>query len=348
MMFDYESSVLTVPSLFIDEYMTACPSVYPLIYLYSLRRAGNNESVSFAEIAAFFNILESDVHNAWRHWDTAGIVSLKDDGGEVAVTFLPPEQWRKTAAVKPAPVVLHKNPAPAPAGERPHYNVDELTFFRSESKEAAHLFSCAETALGKLLTYHDMNVLFGFYDWLRLPVDVLEFLLGYCADAERRDLRYIEKCALDWADNGIDTVEKAREYVSNFNGEERVLLLTMGSNAGFPTPTQRKYINKWRNEWNMPMPLILEACDRAAVQIGKPKFTYVDKILNAWHKAGATTLESVLAADEAFTKGREVALMPAKTQKQNNSRFANFTQRKNDHAHLENLQRQYNLRAMKG
>lgn len=356
MMFDYESTVLTVPALFIDHYMTACPSVYVLIYLYSLRRAGAGEAASATEIAAHFNILETDVHNAWRHWEAAGVVSVKETAGEMTVAFLPPEAWRKithgTHATDSPPIVAlpspvaHKNTVPF--NERPLYNAQELTLFREKSKEVAHLFTRAEQTLGKLLTYHDMNVLFGFYDWLRLPVDVLDFLLLYCAEKDHRDLRYIEKCALDWADNGINNVEKARQYVQNFDNDYRAVLQAMGSNAGSPTPTQRKYIDKWREQWNMPTALILEACDRAGVQIGKPKFTYVDKIITAWHTAGIHTPEGVKTADEEFMKTREITITPMKTTRAKSNRFANFTQRKNDHAHLEKLQREYVLREMKG
>jgi len=121
----------------------------------------------------------------------------------------------------------------------------------------------------------------------------------------------------------------------------------MGQSSGYPTPSQKKYIEKWRGEWLMPQQLIMEACDRAGLQIGKPKFTYVDKILAAWFKAGITTMEAVTAADEAFTKTKETTRPPAKATK--TTRFANFTQRKNDNASFERLEREaYILKELQG
>jgi DnaD/phage-associated family protein len=230
--------------------------------------------------------------------------------------------------------------------------VEELALFRQKSKEVELLFKRAEEVWGKLLDYHEMNLLFGFYDWLRLPVDVLEFLLVYCAEIGHRgrSLRYIEACAINWYENDINTVEKARDYVQNFDANYRVVLRAIGQAAVNVTPTHRKYIDKWRDEMGMPVPLILEACERAVEKKGNPDLRYVDGIIKKWHTAGITTLEGVNAADEAFAKAKEIPIgkIPVKAARAKNSRFANFTQRKNDYTHLEQLQRDYVLRELNG
>ena len=355
LMFGYDHSVLAVPTPFIDRYMTGCPPLYALIYLYSLRRIEAGEVITSAELAAFFNILETDVHNAWRHWEAAGIVALEGNASDMTIVFLPVSQWGEEKATTPAKpdakavTKTQATPSFLPTGERPHYEVDELTLFRENSKEVESLFTVAEQMMGKMLTYHDMNVLFGFYDWLRLPVEVLTYLLEYCAEKDHRDLRYIEKCALDWADKGIQTVDDAKHYAQSFDGDYRAVLKAMGANATFPTPTQRKYLDKWRGEWAMTIEMVLEACDRAALQIGKPKFTYVDKIIASWHKAGITTLDGVKTADEAFTQNQTSSATANKPAAKNkSSRFANFTQRKNDYSHLEKLQREHMIREARG
>ncbi|MCL2189560.1 MAG: DnaD domain protein [Defluviitaleaceae bacterium] len=350
----YESPVMAVPCPFIDQYMSACPPVYALIYLYSLRCMQGGEPVTTSALASRFNILETDVYNAWRHWEETGIVAIESPAPEMTIAFLPPEQWAVAKAVPKAAPKVAQITAPAaeknftPATERPVYNVDELTLFKEKSHEVAQLFNRAEETLGKLLTYHDMNVLFGFYDWLRLPVEVLDFLLVYCAEHNHRNLRYIEKCALDWADRGIDSAQKAREYTETFDTAYRAILQAMGQSGGHVTPSQKKYIEKWRTEWAMPLPLILEACDRASVQIGKPKFTYVDKIIAAWYNAGVKTLEAVHIADEEFTKGRESGKPPLRIIKPKSTKFANFTQRVNDYSAIERKERELLLREMQG
>jgi DnaD/phage-associated family protein len=235
---------------------------------------------------------------------------------------------------------------PVPSG-RPQYTVEELTVYQRQSKDIERLFSLAEQALGKMLTYNDMNLLFGFYDWLRLPVDVIGYMLTYCAEHDRRDMRYIEKVALDWAEKQIDDMEKALAYVQTFDRDYRAILQAMGQNTGYPTQSQRKYMDKWLNEYQMPAALVMKACDRAEEQLGKPKFTYVDKIIEDWHKKGITTAEAAEADTLDFRRKAEPAAKPAVKAVKNN-KFVNFKQRERDYAQLEKMEREYILRQLKG
>jgi len=255
--------------------------------------------------------------------------------------------------VKPT---VEKPAAAAPVESRPQYSVQELALYRSQSKDIERLFSKAEQALGKLLTYNDMNILFGFYDWLRLPSDVIEYLLTYCAEHGHRNLRYIEKCAQDWAEREIDDLEKAINYVYLFDKHYRSIMQRMGKLSSFPTPAQRKHIDKWLHEMYLPLDVVLEACDRTSLTAEKPSLSYVDKILTKWHKSGVSTMADVLQADEDYArqkeqkeqKGQKETKSTTKTNKPKTNRFINFEQRENDYTQREKQERQYLLQRLKG
>jgi len=342
MQLGFKSQTLEVPCAFVDYYMTDCLPVYPLIYIYSLRRVMAGEAISLAELSENFRLTESDVISAWKHWENVGLVEIKNEkNNEMAMTFLPvgkPKVEQVAAPVKTEDAVII-----SPKASRPQYSVQELAMYRSESRDVERLFGCAEEALGKMLSYNDMNVIFGFHDWLRLPLDVIEFLLTYCKENDHRNLRYIEKCAIDWHDHDINDLEKAITYVQTFDKDYRTILRHMGQVTGYPTPSHRKYMDKWVNDWNMPMTLIIEACDRSVAQIDKPKFSYVDKILSDWHKKGITTIEGVKEADADFAKSKEKSIastdMVVKAIKSKPNRFINFNQREHDYAQLELLER---------
>jgi len=330
----YERSAMDLPILFVDHYMTDCIPVYPLIYIWSLRRLLDGETTSFQEIGDRFHLTEGDVIKAWKHWEKAGLVKI--DGA--SITFLPVKSPEAAAPAVTHQAEIIRIPA------RPQYSAQELAVYRTQSRDIERLFARAEKTLGKLLSYNDMNVIFGFHDWLRLPVDVIEYLLTYCADNDHRNLRYIEKCALDWADNDIDDLEKALTYVQNFDRDYRTILHLMGQVSGYPTPSHRKYMDKWLNQWHMPMELIQEACERSTAQINKPKFAYVDKILSEWHKKGITTLEDVNESDKDFHGTRPAATAAPKPR---TNRFINFNQRNNDYALYEKLERAHRARKYK-
>jgi DnaD/phage-associated family protein len=300
----------------------------------------DGEFATLQEIGERFQLTESDVIKAWRHWEKEKLVSITSDkkGQDMEILFLPVKS-KKTPETSPVSafddlvqsdkVTLHES--------RPQYTAQELACYRSQCAEVEQLFTRAEKSLGKLLSYNDMNVIFGFHDWLRLPIEVIEYLLTYCAENDHRNLRYIEKCAFDWADRGISDLEEALSYVQSFGKTYRTIMSHLGR-TGYPTEAERKYMDKWLNDWKMPQEIVLEACNRAAIETDKRRFNYTDGILKNWHSKNVQTLEDITAADDEHKKKPKVLMHPA-TAKTN--RFANFKQRDIDFDKYEKLERAY-------
>ena len=337
----YNRGTTELSNTFIDHYMTACPPVYSLLYILSMKKLLCNEPISIEDLARQFNITQSDVLNAWKHWESTGLVKLekleKSKNDIMSITFLPVNPLKEPPA-EPA-----ETPKAPILETRPQYTTEELAAYRRHSTDVARLFDCASRVLGKLLCVNDMSVIFGFHDWLGLPFDVIEYLFEYCERGGHRHLRYIEKCALDWADNEISDVETAALYVQNFDKNYRTIMHYMGI-TGYPTQSHRKYIDRWVDEWQMPLDLIMEACDRSVAETGKAKPSYANTVLAEWHKKGINDIAGVKAADEEFLKGREeknIVRLDKKSAKVKVNRFANFNQRENDYSKYEQLERAY-------
>ena len=383
----YKASSLELPYIFIDNYLTGCAPVYPLIYIYSLRRLIGGDPVSVQELAERFGLLDTDVLNAWRHFEKVGLVTVEGKAPDISITFLPVPSEMKSAhslsanfgdkekaisqaieqavldagLISPGDIkVAHSTPIKATTPEaiyrpkdRPKYSTEELAIYHNQSKDIKRLFSKGEEALGKLLDYNEMNLIFGFYDWLRLPLDVIEYLLSYCAENDSTSLRYIETCAIDWANRGIDDLEKALVYVHGYDKDYRAILRQLGKST-FPSPAQQKLMDKWIIDMEMPMPVILDACDRTTLSAEKPSLSYVDKILVKWQKAGVKTIEAIKQIDEAFRSGERTEQSASKIKtlpkagKPKKNRFVNFEQREYDYAQLEKLEREYQLKRIKG
>jgi len=348
-----------IPNLFIDQYMAKANPVFSLVYIFGLRRCMEGDgALSTAEIGKELNILETDVVNAWKHWEREGLVDVRSSGaqgeGGMAVSFLPVKSRSEKAENIENGTSAKRRQPPATAktfilSTRPQYTVQELETYQRQSADIADLFAYAEKSLGKYLAYHDLNVIFGLYEWLRLPLDVIRFLFSYCADHDRRDLRYIEKVAIDWAENDVRTLEKAEGYVQAYAGDYKRVMQALGAAGSFPTASQKKYMDKWLYEYGMPVDVVLEACDRTAVQIGKPKFTYVDKIIENWNELGVRTLDGVRGDAASFALKKETAKPKAEpAAKIRNNRFANFKQREIDHEMMEKLENEYLLRSLEG
>ena len=353
----FQQSSLEIPYAFIDHYLTGCAPVYPLVYIYSLRRLLGGEPVTTHEIAAHFGLLVSDVENAWRHFEKVGLVQLEGDAPDFSITFLSVDEPQERVQ-KPALAVVKKQPATETIAEEPTrkptptYCKEELMAYRAQSNDIARLFDKAQQALGaRLLPWTDLSTIFSFHDELRLPIDVIECLLNYCEENGHRNIKYMEKCAVDWSDKGIDDVEKALVYVQAFDKRYRSILKHMGKLSTHPTPAQRKMMDKWFDEFNLPLDVVLAACDQTTVSAEKPSLSYVNKILIKWHKSGVVTLEAVNQANANFEEQKTEAA-PAKKSKQStpkpkSNRFINFQQRENDYSKIEQMEREYQMKLLK-
>ena len=317
----YQPQAIELQTLFIDYYFIGCPPVYVLIYIYTLRHLLDGQIISISDLSKHFDITESDVLAAWNYWNDIGLVTLQE-ADDLSITFLPVREPVKKLENREAPKIAHIE-------TRPQYTTQELALYKSQSKDIANLFLTAEQTLGKMLTYNDMNTIFSFHDWLRLPIDVIEYLFCYCMENDHRSLRYIEKCAIDWSENAIDDLEKALLYVQAFDKNYRSVLKHLGKFSSYPSPSEKKYIDKWLNEWGFSIDLIIHACDKTSVSTIKPSVKYVDKIISDWYKNGYKSIEEIEKADARFISEK------TSDKKPKTNRFANFKQRDNDYSDME-------------
>ena len=144
-----------------------------------------------------------------------------------------------------------------------------------------------------------MSLLFSFYDWLGLPMEVIELLLSYCTASGHTGMRYIEKVAIGWAEEGVNTVEKAAEYIELRKTGYRSILQAFGQNR-MPVAAEEAYMKKWLQEYKLPLDVVKLACERTVMQTGKASFAYADRILENWKKAGVSAVADVQAQDAAF------------------------------------------------
>lgn len=166
---------------------------------------------------------------------------------------------------------------------------------RCESQpELPFLFSEAERLLAKPLTPADMSCLVSLIDWAGLSVDLILMLVSYCAEKGKTHLRYIEKVAVDWADHGIDSHEKAEAYIREKDEAQRrenMVRTAFGLGDRALTPKEKKYISVWCDQWQFDLKMIRLAYERTVDQTGKLSFPYCNSILKAWHEKGYRTPE---------------------------------------------------------
>jgi len=217
---------------------------------------------------------------------------------------------------------------------KPEYTNKEMAVF-AEVEEFSQLLYIIQKYLGKTLTSNEVKTIISFNDWLGLPFEVIELLIEYCADNDHRNMRYIEKVAIDWADSGINTIEKAKVRTETYNRSYFVILKSYGITDRTPTPKQIRLMDKWLNDYQFDMSVIVEACERTIAQINKAEMRYTDSILDAWYKNGVKNLADIKALDQNRPKANYNQSGQTVKSTSSGNKFNSYSQRQYDYDELE-------------
>lgn len=115
-------------------------------------------------------------------------------------------------------------------------------------------------------------------------------------------MRYIEKVALSWAAEGIDTIAMAKENSMKYNSNTFSIMKAFGISGRNPAAEEKRLINKWYNDYCFDNDIILEACNRTIRAIHSPSFEYADSILSNWKNKNVRNLADVAVLDESSLK----------------------------------------------
>lgn len=272
---------------FIEYYMPQASGEYVKVYIEVLRYAGDGE-ITISEIADRLDLTEKDVLRAIRYWEEAGLFSSgwNPDGTLASLEVRDfPAQESALASAEPAP-------APARRRRRPATVQDvqgDVQF--SDLMTAAQEY----TGIGEL-PRRDMEIMLHLYKDLGMSARLLEHLVETCVESGHRDFRYMEKVALSWHEKGVTTVAQARE-VRVVPKEYYQVMREMGITDRAPVRAEQEVLDRWFKTMEMPADLILEACRRTMAALHKPSFSYADKILEEWKKAGITQVEEIEEKD---------------------------------------------------
>ncbi len=309
---DNHSSSISVPSWFIHDYMPQAMGGYVKVYLYLLTAYyERTELLTIEDTAALLSMLSSELISALEYWQSKNILTfnaLSTEEFELSFSLTPP---LKDAEIEATEVtteieVPKQDPEPKKAIKtntyiqqtRPNYSPSELSIYLQDP-QVQELYKMAEKSIGRLLSSSDQQILFGLYDWLHMPVDLIEYLLNHCATKGHTSMRYIEKTAIAWLNDGVNSLEQAQ----NRSKTDKVyfkILSEVGIGSQNITQVQKEFMDKWLNTYKFSMEVILEGCRRTSAQTKNPSLNYLDSIFTNWHENKVASLDDIGKLDAAF------------------------------------------------
>ena len=218
------------------------------------------------------------------------------------------------------------------------YTANEISSF-NEKSEVVEFMYIAQKLLGKTLSASDVNTLLFFYDVLGFDSDLIVYLLEYAISNNHRQMRYIEKTAISWANEGIDTVDKAKASTELYSSRCYPVLKAFGISGRNPGAGEKALIVKWTDSYGFPMDIVLDACNRTMNTIHQPSFEYADSILTKWKEKGIRTLSDVKVLDGEHQKNKAAYKKNQTDNNETNAKpknsFNNFNQRTYNYESLE-------------
>ena len=343
-----------VSNLFIDEYMKDANDAQLKVYFYLLRMLNADQAISVSGIADKFNHTEKDVIRALKYWEKQQILDLDFDENKALVGIhlrdlsaqatpasqhnvlltSGPVQAQNTAgnSIISAAVAQPVQTAPqetTPVYTKPAYSLDQLREFK-EREETSQLLFIAEAYIGKPLTPSEIKTILFFTDVLHFSDDLIDYLLQYCVERGKKDFKYIEKVAVNWAEEGITTPKQAQKFSTRYDKSVYSIMNSLGRSTS-PTAKELEFINRWTREYGFSTDIILEACERSSLATDRHRFEYAEGILSSWKDAGIHHKADIQQADATYQKKKATKPAPAAS----SNRFTQFAQNSYDFAALE-------------
>ena len=324
---EYTQNITILPNDFIDHHMGKADGEYVKIYLMILRFAGRGLPLSPDQLADALELTRKDVIRAIRYWEKEGLLSLETE--------------KQKKAEEPGVLKGEDNePVPSPRAVslpiKRTQDAREIDRYIS-SADLSRLVFMAETYMGHPLSVSELNTIYYISNDLHFSVDLLEYLVEYCSEKGKKQIRYIEKVAVNWYEQGIDTVAKAMDQTALYGQNIFLVMKAFGISGRNPGQSEINYINHW-NSLGMGSDIILEACNRTLLATHQASFPYANRILEDWKKAGVKRLSDVHSIDKIHqtrTGTEHTKGSAANNRTGNYNGFHNFEQRNYDYDDLE-------------
>lgn len=316
---------ILVASQFIDNYLAGANDTQIKIYLYLLRHMNDSGENSISSIADFFNYSEQDVLRAISYWERKNVLQLEYDvENQLCGIYF----CNLTVSQNKTAEMPQVTPATSIVMKKQEYSLDKLKEFKAR-KETTELLFIAEAYLGKTLSANDLKTMLFICEELHFSFDLIDYLLQYCVERDKKDFRYIEKVAISWAEAGIQTPAEAQNQAARYDKNTYTVMNALGKSSQ-PTAKEAEFIKRWYQIYGFTSEVILEACERTVLATDKHRFEYADKILSNWKACGVHHKTDIAKADASFAINKKKPSAVTNTNK-----FNQFQQNEYDFDALE-------------
>lgn len=261
-------------------------------------------------IAARLGCPASQIETSLSFWRGAGVLTVTEESERItpAAPSLPEEKPTHAPESSKEEPKETRPARPRPAAELPRYTSAELADLLEARKDVNDFLRECQNVWGEMFNTHQTNTILGFVDYLGLEWDYILALLAFGVREQdkrgvKRSLRYVEKMAFDFYDEGITDLPALQEKICSLEKTAEVegsLRRMFGMGERALTPTEKKKFSTWLYEYQYDLDIITRAFEVTVDAKGSPNLKYMDAVLANWNRDGLRTLADIENSEASF------------------------------------------------
>ena len=317
-----------VENIFINDYMPVADGTYVKVYLMGYKYARDKQSNFNNEtIAKNLKLPLSDVMSAWDYWQNEGIIIKHetDDEYNYTVEFVNLKQLYIDNVYK----YIKQNK------KKPDYVDNNELISSSKISENKKMMEEIEEMYGRPLKISEKQKIVSWLNNYKMNTEIMAQAFSYCINNKKaKRFSYVESVISAWHDEGVNDIDSMVEYLEKRNDRYSVysrISKALGFNR-ILTEAEMKIIDKWVDEWDFSMEMILKCLDNST-KINNPNLNYFDKILSDWYKNGFKSIEDL--KNDVKPEANKKSKKPGNTGTKAKNKFHNFDQKIKDYSEEE-------------
>ena len=258
----------------------------------------NGEVGDTSALSGLLGLELPEIEASVKFWRGAGVVSAAKGGSKKT------RESKEEAKVKTA----HRDGAIERSSGVSPYATDELAALFEKRRVSAQFIDEAQRVVGKTFNSYDTGIVAGLVDQLGFEEEAVLHILAYTVRIGKKGLRYAEKLALSFYDDGVTTSVEvcariARiEHSAELIGQIKQLF---GASGRELSRTEKSIFEKWIQKFGYDLEVIRLAYDITIDNIQKPAPKYADAILEKWYVEGLRSADEVAQFENRRKEGKE-------------------------------------------
>lgn len=270
------------------------------VLLYAAAAEQNGEEFDEKEASGALALSESEVNSSLKFWYGAGVLkkTAQKTGGAKA-------KAQAASNGEGEPKTATRRRRALPEQRTASFTANELCEIADMNEEFKALLDAAQQTAGWIFNTSEIEIIAALYSNLMLSGEYILALISYFVRKREKPLRYLEKVAYNFIDEGVDSpaaLEERLRYLERYDGYEGMVRKLFGLGTRSLIEKERGMIAAWLDEYGYGEDIVTKAYEITVKNTGKASLNYANTILKNWHEDGVKAVGDIRQNDALANK----------------------------------------------